>query len=631
MLSYTPLFKYERLKTLPVLIGKIILGNGNPIRLQSMTNTLTNDIENTVNQCKKIFDAGADFVRITVPSMKDVENFKKIKEELHKSGYTKPLIADVHFNYKIAYEVAKVAEKIRINPGNFIPANGNPDNVEKQIEEKFTPLIEICKQYNTAIRIGVNHGSLPQYILEKYGDTPQGMVETAMQFIKICQKNNFHQVVVSMKASNPLIMVYSNRLLINRMIEEGIMYPIHIGVTEAGEGEEGRIKSSIGIGCLLLDGIGDTIRVSLTEDPKKEIPVAKTIINYIEEKKSLKIPYLKPKIPHNPFEYNKIKSISISNFGGKNLFKVLISVDVNQNTLKLLNQIFEKNIYKGQLIDGIFIKNVDDFLLINELIKNKKPLFINYQILNNTNINSNDNIIPVLKPNELDFNNLNSFRTKCLVLSLNDVNDDILNKIKNSPDIIILIENDNETDIYGQRALIYHLVNNNILNPLILKRNYNNISSLEELQIKASIDFSIFLVDGYCDGMIIDTNQNFLPEEILNLSYDILQASRRRITKTEFISCPTCGRTHFNIIEVLKTIKSKTGHLIGTKIAVMGCNVNGPGEMADADYGYVGAGPGKVNLYKGKQLVKKNIPESEAIDELIKLIKISGDWIDNNK
>lgn len=604
------------------------MGNEYPVRLQSMTNTLTNDIENTVNQCKKIFDAGADFVRITVPSMKDVENFKKIKEKLNKLGYTKPLIADVHFNYKIAYEVAKIAEKIRINPGNFIPANVSPDNVEKQIEEKFAPLIEICKQYNTAIRIGVNHGSLPPYILEKYGDTPQGMVETAMQFIKICHKYNFHQLVVSMKASNPLIMVYSNRLLINRMMEEGIIFPIHVGVTEAGDGEEGRIKSAIGIGCLLLDGIGDTIRVSLTEEPEKEIPVAKTIINYIEEKKSLKVPIIKPDIPHNPFEYNKINSASISYFGGINPFKVLIGIDVNQNTIKHLNQIFEENINEYQLIDGIFIKNINNFLLINELIKYKKPLFINYQLISNTTIDFNDTIIPVLKPNELEIDNLNSFSTKCITLSLKNINNDILNKIKNSSDIILLIENDNETDIYGQRALIYYLINNNILNPLILKRDYKNISSLEELQIKASIDFSIFLVDGYCDGMIIDTNQNFLPEEILKISYDILQASRRRITKTEYISCPTCGRTHFNIIEVLKTIKSKTGHLKGIKIAVMGCNVNGPGEMADADYGYVGAGPGKVNLYKGKQLVKKNIPESEALDELIKLIKISGDWVD---
>jgi len=631
MQNYKPLYHYKRIKTLPVQIGNIILGSDYPIRLQSMTNTSTDAIEATVKQCIKIFDAGADFVRITVPSIKDIENFKLIKIKLHEAGYKKPLIADVHFNYKIAYEVAKIAEKVRINPGNFIPSNTQTENLENKIEEKFVPLLEICKQYGTALRIGVNHGSLPSYILEKYGDTPQGMVETAMQFLRICKKYNFHNVVCSMKASNPLIMVYSNRLLISKMLENNIVYPIHVGVTEAGYGDEGRIKSAIGIGCLLIDGIGDTIRVSLTEEPDKEIPVGKIILNYLEEKKNLKTPEINPSLPINPYEYYKINTLSISNFGGKNLFRVILNVDNNYNNhnisniRNLLEKISTNSLNENLSVDAIFLNNVLDYSILQNISTIKIPIFIHYQKIKNIQL-YHDNIIPVLSPT--DFLSHNVDNVNSLMLSLKDLNDELLKKLKNSPNTILIIENDNETDIYGQRALIYHFINNKIFNPIILKRNYENISSLEELQIKASIDYSIFLIDGLCDGLLITCHPDILFEEILSTSYNILQATRRRITKTEFISCPSCGRTHFNIIEIVKTIKEKLGHLKGIKIAVMGCNVNGPGEMADADYGYVGSGPGKVNLYKGKEIVKRNIPESEALDELINLIKSYGDWIE---
>jgi len=620
---YTPLFNYKRIKTPIVNIGNISMGDNYPIRIQSMTNTNTSDIEATVLQCKKIFDAGADFVRITVPSIKDIENFKKIKEKLSEAGYTKPLIADIHFNYKIAYEVAKIAEKIRINPGNFLPPIIDKNkSIEIQIEEKFVPLIKICKEYNTAIRIGVNHGSLPSHILEKLGDTPEGMVETVMQFLRICKNYNFYNVVVSMKSSNPLIMVLSNRLLINKMYEEDVVFPIHIGVTEAGEGEEGRIKSAIGTGCLLLDGIGDTIRISLTESPEKEIPVAKMIINYVEEKKSLQMSPIIPTIPHNPFGYKKINTYPIKDFGGKNPFRVLLNIK-NVTHYKSFNSDFTP--------DAFFIENLENIEILKEFSNYKKPFFIYQSLLRENSLPlNNDYIIPLFSVAEFLQNNIDPSSINSLLLSVRDVNNTLIKKLKKHSNTIIIVDNDDTTDIYGQRALIYHLINNKIYNPIILKRKYNNINSLEELKIKASIDYSIFLIDGFLDGMLIDVNDNISSHDILDTSFGILQASKRRITKAEFISCPTCGRTHFNIIEVIKSIKEKTGHLKGIKIAVMGCSVNGPGEMADADYGYVGAGPGKVNLYKGKKIVKKNVPENEALNELINLIKLNGDWIDRS-
>ena len=536
------LFVFDRFRTREVNIGNTPLGGLNPIRIQSMTNADTMDTEATVLQSIRMIDAGSEYIRITAQGIKEANNLAEIKNLLLQKGYSTPLIADIHFNPKAAEVAAAIVEKVRINPGNYVDRNTGKshftdleyDDELKRIADRLFPLIAICKQHHTAIRIGTNHGSLSERIMSRYGDTSKGMVESAMEFIIICRSFDFHDIVLSMKSSNIKVMVQSTRLLVARMKEEGMNYPIHLGVTEAGDGEDGRIKSAGGIGALLQDGIGDTIRVSLTEDPELELPVARKIVDFTKSNSSnhniIDEPY-----PIDPFNYNKRNSISTNNIGGNNPVQIYLSEDIKE--FKIIN-------------------NIEDI----------------------DSINPNDIII-------LDFK---------------------------------------DEGIKNERLFFSTLINKKLYNPVIVKKEYA-INNIEDLQIKAAIDFSSLLVDGLCDGICIE-NSYFDNDQLKDIMLAILQATGVRITKTEYIACPSCGRTQFKIQDGLKEIRKRTSHLKGLKIAVMGCIVNGPGEMADAHYGYVGAGNGKINLYKGKEVIEKNIDEALGVDALIHLIKQNGDW-----
>jgi (E)-4-hydroxy-3-methylbut-2-enyl-diphosphate synthase len=561
-------------KSREVKIGNILVGRDNPIVVQSMTSTKTMDTEATVAQSIRMIKAGCQMVRITAPGIKEAEHLAVIKAELKKQGYNIPLIADIHYSPKAAEVAASIVEKVRINPGNYIDRKRGKVSFSEtvyqaeieKIKERIQPLIEICKKHNTALRIGSNHGSLSERILFKYGDTPEGMVESAMEFIRICESLDFYQIVLSMKSSNVKVMVQANRLLLAKMIKEGMNYPIHLGVTEAGDAEDGRIKSASGIGPLLLDGIGDTIRVSLTEEPEFEIPVAQQILKASANKLN------KAKLPENrsidPFSYQRKESAQVGIIGNHQVPVVLISEKEN----------LTKNDFPESIRPDIIIK-----------------------------AKQSDQVLPGLEPFKVD-----------------DDIDNYLNALNNES--IILIESTDQTSVHSVKNIILKIMVKGIKNPIILKRKYKT-SSKEELMINASVDFAYFLVDGLLDGIWIE-NETISPKYISESSFGILQATGARISKTEYIACPSCGRTQFKIQQTLQEIKSKTNHLKGLKIGVMGCCVNGPGEMADAHYGYVGAGKGKITLYKQKQIMKIGLPENEAVDELINMIKADGKWID---
>ena len=529
---------YSRFKTKEVNIGGITLGGNNPIRIQTMTNTNTLDTHSTIEQIKKIYDIGADYVRLTVQGVKEVENLPNIIKKLKENNIKIPLIADVHYNPKVAEIAAQIVSKVRINPGNYTDISKSANQInftEKQYAEEkekirnnLLPLINICKQNGTAIRIGINHGSLSWRIVSKYGNTTEGMVASAMEFIEICEQENFNNIVLSMKASNPLTMIYANRLLVQKMHESNLNYPIHLGVTEAGLGEDGRIKSSIGIGLLLLEGIGDTVRVSLTEAPEKEIPVAKAIIKETKAIINSNNITQNENWNYNPFCFERRKTNPIKNIGENNS-PILIFTDFKS-----------KNILKQD------ISNVEE--------------------LNNLSLNI------------IETDNLYHFRNKI-----------------------------NELDKNGNK------------NPVILKIDIKNLIE-EELLYRLSIVAGGLFADGRLDGFWITGTNSENYEKIIQLSYSVLQASRARITKTEYVSCPSCGRTLFDIEKAVKDVMEATKQFAGLKIAVMGCVVNGPGEMADSDYGYVGAGNGKVNIYKGKERVLQNIAEEKAVEELVKII-----------
>ena len=529
---------YSRFKTKEVNIGGITLGGNNPIRIQTMTNTNTLDTHSTIEQIKKIYDIGADYVRLTVQGVKEVENLPNIIKKLKENNIKIPLIADVHYNPKVAEIAAQIVSKVRINPGNYTDISKSANQInftEKQYAEEkekirnnLLPLINICKQNGTAIRIGINHGSLSWRIVSKYGNTTEGMVASAMEFIEICEQENFNNIVLSMKASNPLTMIYANRLLVQKMYESNLNYPIHLGVTEAGLGEDGRIKSSIGIGLLLLEGIGDTVRVSLTEAPEKEIPVAKAIIKETKAIINSNNITQNENWNYNPFCFERRKTNPIKNIGGNNS-PILIFTDFKS-----------KNILKQD------ISNVEE--------------------LNNLSLNI------------IETDNLYHFRNKI-----------------------------NELDKNGNK------------NPVIVKIDIKNLIE-EELLYRLSIVAGGLFADGRLDGLWITGTNSKNYEKIIQLSYSVLQASRARITKTEYVSCPSCGRTLFDIEKAVKDVMEATKQFAGLKIAVMGCVVNGPGEMADSDYGYVGAGNGKVNIYKGKERVLQNIAEEKAVEELVKII-----------
>ncbi|MCH2229433.1 MAG: (E)-4-hydroxy-3-methylbut-2-enyl-diphosphate synthase [Crocinitomicaceae bacterium] len=627
-------FNRSRFETIKVKVGNTSIGGDSSIRVQSMTTADTKDTEKSVSESVRMIDAGCELVRLTAPSKKDAENLAVIKQKLVERGYNTPLVADIHFTPNAALIAAKHIEKVRVNPGNYADKK-KFEEIEytdesyaaelKRIEEKFTPLVLLCKEYGTAMRIGTNHGSLSDRILSRYGDTPDGMVESAMEFLRICDKHNFHDVVISMKASNTLVMVQAYRMLASVMKGQNKSYPLHLGVTEAGDGEDGRIKSAVGIGALLEDGLGDTIRVSLTEKPEAEMPVAQKLIQKfnssvynpfpIEGKHSI--------LPYNPFHYERRVSSAIENIGDHNVPVVFADLSTIEAIKPAHFFGFGLN-YSVPLDKWNLTDTAADIVYIgDQTIKFEVPgtvkIVCTYDNWENQ-YKGKSGFFPLVEKNEIGKIKENDiFFVKHFA---EDSDTEYLLNFKNAV-VVLDSKHSNKTQLY--RFIYLNFANNKIKNPVILCSNHQT-EDPETYQLWASSDLGSVLIDGFGDGIWLAGNQS---AQLINAtSFGILQATRSRISKTEYISCPSCGRTLFDLQETTAKIRSKTSHLKGLKIGIMGCIVNGPGEMADADYGYVGTGPGKIHLYKEQTVVRKNISETEAVDELIELIKENGDWVE---
>ncbi|MEN8249686.1 MAG: (E)-4-hydroxy-3-methylbut-2-enyl-diphosphate synthase [Bacteroidota bacterium] len=620
------LLGYSPRTTVEVNIGGVPMGGDNPIRIQSMTTVDTMDTNGSVEQAIRMIEAGSEYVRLTAPGKKDAENLENIKNNLRGQGYKTPLVADIHFTPNAAETAAQIVEKVRINPGNYIDRKkfesmeySDEEYQEEvaRIREKFVPLVNLCKEHGTALRIGTNHGSLSDRIMSRYGDTPLGMVESALEFLRICEEENFDQVVLSMKASNTLVMVQAYRLLVNKLKEEGLKpYPLHLGVTEAGEGEDGRIKSAVGIGALLEDGLGDTIRVSLTEEPEFEIPVARALVErYAQRESDQKIDDYEP--AYDPFSYSRRLTSEVGIVGGQQVPVVVADLsgldEIKNETLKLVGHHYlnaqDKWLISDQAADLIYLgdNSIDIDLPVslgqiynyekwNTLIKesNQYPLF------------SVSNYLPLENQN---------------FLKLNVSGDEIPANL--GENTVIILETSDSHAMASIRRFVNDMMLKGIGNPVIITRKSDE--DIEKMQLHAATDFGGLLVDGFGDGVMLTYPDLALANQT---AFGILQAARTRMTKTEYISCPSCGRTLFDLQETTAKIRTRTDHLKGLKIGIMGCIVNGPGEMADADYGYVGSGPGKITLYKGQDVVKKGLESEHAVDELINLIKENGDWVE---
>lgn len=627
------LFNRKRYPTREITVGNIKMGGTQPIRIQSMTTTDTMDTEKSVEQSVRMIDAGCELVRLTAPSIKEAKNMGAIKAKLNEMGYDAPLVADIHFTPNAAEVAAQVIEKVRVNPGNYADKKKfeefdfTDEGYQAElvrIEKKFRPLVEICKTNKTAMRIGTNHGSLSDRILSRFGDTPKGMVESAMEFLRICKQMDFNDLVISMKASNTLVMVQAYRLLVHTMEKEGMNYPLHLGVTEAGDGEDGRIKSAVGIGALLEDGLGDTIRVSLTEDPEFEIPVARKLIEKFSSTKNLRPIETDLQIKYNPFEHKRRETRQINNVGGKSVPVVFADLSSKKEIQPINFYGFGYN-YSISLDKWTLQDLAADYVFLgdNELdfeIAGTLGAVFNYEKWNQ-HYRDKKHTFPYLKNTELA--NKQILSPVYFIEYQADQLD--TEEIKNHPNAILVLNTrySNKTQWYRYARTLMDLAK--IQNPVILK--YENIEKdLETVQLNVSSDAGNQFLDGFGDGIWISST---LPTvEVNSMSFGILQATRTRISKTEYISCPSCGRTLFDLQETTAKIRSKTSHLKGLKIGIMGCIVNGPGEMADADYGYVGTGIGKIHLYKEKTIVRKNVPEAEAVDALIELIKENNDWVD---
>ncbi len=642
------LTQYSRRKTREVYIGDVPMGGQNPIRVQSMTTVDTMDTMGSVEQVLRMVDAGCEYVRITAPSIKEAQNLAEIKKELAKRGCHVPLVADIHFTPNAAELAAKIVEKVRVNPGNYadkkrfeqIEYTDASYNAElERIREKFTPLVKICKEYGTAMRIGTNHGSLSDRILSRYGDTPIGMVESALEFLRICADYDYHDIVLSMKASNTQVMVQAYRLLVQKLDEEGFEpYPLHLGVTEAGDGEDGRIKSAVGIGTLLEDGLGDTVRVSLTEEPEFEAPVAQMMVDRYQERASHAV--IKPiqDLPLDPFSYSRRKTVEVANFGGSNVPRVIADLSraeiKNYKDLKGIGHFYLPELDKWKMNDlgSDYIysgKSPIGFMLPNGLkeimdFEKWKPV--------KTDVNK----IPLLEVK--DYLNEEERHSSLNFLSVadNQLNLELINKLRQDKAIVLIIETTNAHAMAALRRVFFDLLQHEVQIPVIIKRTYPAITD-DQLQIYAATDIGGLLIDGLGDGVMLSTdlsmpnvveNQQTLINTYNKTAFGILQAARTRMTKTEYISCPSCGRTLFDLQETTAMIRKRTDHLKGIKIGIMGCIVNGPGEMADADYGYVGSGKGKITLYKGQEVIKRGVPSEKAVDELIEIIKNDGNWIE---
>ena len=635
------LTKYSRYKTREVYIGEVPLGENNPIRIQSMTTTDTMNTLATVEQSIRMIEAGCEYVRITAPSMNEAKNLQNIKNELRKRGYHTPLIADIHFTPNAAEFAARVVEKVRINPGNYadkkkfqtLEYNDLEYNDEiERIREKFSPLVKICKEYGCAMRIGTNHGSLSDRIMSRYGDSPRGMVESALEFLRICGDLNYHNIVLSMKSSNPQVMVQAYRLLIQQMESEGMNYPLHLGVTEAGDGEDGRTKSSVGIGTLLEDGIGDTIRVSLTEEPEFEVPVAISLVErYKGRENHSSIPAIQ-KPPKDPTVYSRRESFEVAGIGGSTVPKIIADFsekEINDHSeLKKVGYSFDHATDKwnlnDQACDLIYVGNNDLFFDAPSGLK------VIYNLEKWNTLEDKTKGFPFFPTIESYYKaSKKSFILNFIELNVESTFGNQLSEIANNETVVFILTTDNLHAMVEQRRIFFELMLREIRNPIILKRSYSKLDE-DLLRLYSSTDFGALLIEGFGDGLWLtgnDLEDNSFDKLFINRTcFGILQATRTRISKTEYIACPSCGRTLFDLVQVTNKIRKRTEHLKGVKIAIMGCIVNGPGEMADADFGYVGAGPGKIMLYRGKEIVSRNVSSDDAVEKLIEIIRENGIW-----
>jgi len=617
------------------MVGSVGFGGENPIRLQSMTTTDTMDTESSVQQAKRMIDAGCELVRYTAPSKREAENLKNIRASLDHSGLTTPLVADIHFTPNAAEIAAHYVEKIRVNPGNYADKK-KFEEIEytdesyaaelRRIREKFTPLVLLCKKLGRAMRIGTNHGSLSDRITSRYGDTPEGMVQSALEFIEICTDNDFHNLVISMKSSNPLVMVEAYRILASEMIKRGTVYPLHLGVTEAGEGEDGRIKSAVGIGTLLEDGLGDTIRVSLTEAPENEIPVARRLAERYENRSGhQKIAPFEGKLPYDPFSYSRRKTNAVRNIGDHHV-PVILSDLSHIKSIKPAHFFAAGYVYKVQDDKWHLKEQCVDYIYTGGEVPNFELPGTLGVICDAQHWKPLNQVYPLFDWEE--FQNATVLSDELNFVKVQAKNLDAIASITGSPrfdKVVLILESDNDHAVADMRRFFIELMEKNCSIPVILSQYYEALDD-ESFQLHSATDLGAPMIDGFGDGIAIHVKNCATPQLVTTTSFGILQATRTRISKTEYISCPSCGRTLFDLQETTAKIRSKTNHLKGLKIGIMGCIVNGPGEMADADYGYVGVGKGKINLYKEKEVVKRNIPEEDALDELVDLIKSYGDW-----
>ena len=670
------LTEYSRFVTREVAIGDVPMGGNNPIRIQSMTTTDTMDTKGTVEQSIRMVDAGCEYVRITAPSIKEAQNLAEIKKQLRQRGYTVPLVADIHFTPNAAEVAARIVEKVRVNPGNYADKK-KFDQIDytdaqyqgelERINQKFAPLVKICKEYGTAMRIGTNHGSLSDRIMSRYGDTPQGMVESAMEFMRMCEALNYYSLVISMKSSNPQVMVQAYRLLVETMVAEGMNYPLHLGVTEAGDGEDGRIKSAVGIGTLLEDGLGDTVRVSLTEEPEAEAPVAIALVeryverakgNPIVEKNLSPLTFDLSPSSHNPYEYIRRHTYEANAFIGGHMVPRVV-IDLSQKNLKdasilndagyLYSPLLDKYNMAEQSVDFVYLAdNLPSFTFPGNL----KQLY-NYPTWEK--LADKTMCHPVFTLQEYINAEDRSSALNLVKVKYGDLDSEEFGAMPFNESLIFVLETDALHGMADQRSFFFKLEELGLEVPVIIKRDYSFESESPKvrksesekienqkvsptggdlegagatmLQLYAATDLGALLVDGFGDGIWIDALE-IETKVITSTAFGILQATRSRISKTEYISCPSCGRTLFDLMITTQMIRSRTSHLKGLKIGIMGCIVNGPGEMADADYGYVGSGTDKVTLYRGKEAVKKNISSVKALDELIGIIKGDGNWVE---
>lgn len=620
----TDLFNYKRRAATVAHVGRLNIGGDNPVRVQSMTTTSTLDTEGSVAQCKRIIDAGGELVRLTTQGRREAENLANISRQLHAEGYTQPLCADIHFNANVADVAACHTEKVRINPGNYVDPARTFKHLEytdeqyaqelEKIEERLTTFIDLCKEHHTAVRIGVNHGSLSDRIMSRYGDTPEGIVESCMEFLRIFRKHNFDDVVISIKASNTVVMVRSVRLLVAEMDREDMHYPLHLGVTEAGEGEDGRIKSAVGIGALLADGIGDTIRVSLSEEPEAEIPVAKHLVRYIRRKQGH---LLVPGVQAKNFDYlrpERRKTQAVGPIGGTQPPVVIVSEmqGAKEEVTQDQEALCPDYIYVGQQMPDLPVEGqryIVDFNAFGRELQKHMDVA--------------DYMFPIFPYNAMPYiSAVPDTAPIFLVLPYGSCAEEYKACLKANPNVVVVVPSQHQNRLGEQRALVHELMAEGIENPVVFAQAYKHSQQEKaDLQLEAAADMGALMMDGLTDGLWLMNDGDIAMQDLTDTAYAILQAGRLRMVKTEYISCPGCGRTLYDLRTTIARVKEATKSMKGLKIGIMGCIVNGPGEMADADYGYVGAGVGRIALYRGKVCVERGIPEAEAVEHLLQLIK----------